>query len=159
VQRQMGRHDAGISQLMRTHGLTQTTMDRMVRGCRSGPRPRDYEAARRQKPRAGQRTRAQKPRTGQRVKRQKRPAGQLEPRHQRLERAQASEPSIEPYLAFLTALLDQAIRDVGSRSHDCRRAAWHWLRAHPDCVEICEWLELDHARVIEVLERRGAGAA
>jgi hypothetical protein len=124
VQQEIRYDYAGVSELMRTHRLTQTNMNRMAGGRR--PRPR-------QKPGTGQDTRRDKPLS-----------------------AQAPELSLEPYKAFLTAILDQAIRDVGSRSHDYRRAAWHWLRDHPDCVEICEWLDLDHRLLIKALEPRGA---
>lgn len=44
--------------------------------------------------------------------------------------------SMKHYNIFLSALLDQAIRDAGSPKLELRRATWRWLRADPDCVEI-----------------------
>jgi len=140
VQQEIGYDYARVGQLMRRHGLTQATMNRMEKVRGSGARLR----------------RRQQPRTGQRVKR---PAGQGEPRHQQLERAQASEPSIEPYKALLIAILDRAMRDARSCPPDERRGAWRWLRSDPACAEICDWLDLDQRLLIKALEQCRAGAA
>lgn len=66
---------------------------------------------------------------------------------------------MDPYRCLLAAMLRQALKDAGSRSHEHRRAARRWLQVDPACTEICDWLEMDQAALVTALEQREAGVA
>lgn len=77
--------------------------------------------------------------------------------------AMSIEPEIDttmlPYRALLVAMLEQAVKDVGSKNPDLRRAAAKWLWDDPFCIEICQWLGYDHEALTEALEHRPVARA
>jgi hypothetical protein len=60
--------------------------------------------------------------------------------------------TLPPEKALLLAVLIQALRDAQAPAGKWGDEARVWLES-PDCMEICEWLDLSHSRIAELRVR------